>query len=49
MQHNSNARDRSRSIDAKARACSRRKARRAKFDRLFLAIAFPANLAALQA
>lgn len=42
-------RDRSRSIDAKARALSRRADRAAKSARLFLAIAFPADLVALQA
>lgn len=41
------ARDRSRSIEAKGRACSRRADRRAKSARLFLAFAFPADVAGL--
>lgn len=47
MLNNSNARDRSRSIETKARTCSRRADRRAKLDRLFLAFAFPVDLSAL--
>lgn len=41
------SRDRSRSIDAKARARSRRADRAAKTARLFLAFAFPADLAGM--
>lgn len=38
-------RDRSRRPDAKVKVCSRKAARRAKFARLFLTLAFPAELA----
>jgi hypothetical protein len=41
-------RDRSRDAEHKARALSRRADRRAKSARLFLAFAFPAELAAFQ-
>ena len=40
-------RDRTRGPGAKARARSRRADRRAKLDRLFLAFAFPADLAGM--
>lgn len=43
MLHHHNARDRSRSLEAKGRARSRRADRRAKSALLFLAFVFPAD------